>query len=93
MPRYYLDLHDEQSTTRDTVGIECADGDAVGVMANRLLAEVAAHEPIIAGQKTLLASVRDEAGHVVYASTLNLTGTRVQIPAKVPPTQVILQVA
>ncbi|MER2266518.1 DUF6894 family protein [Methylobacterium oxalidis] len=93
MPRYYLDLHDEQSTTRDTVGIECADETAIGVMANRLLAEIAAHEPITSGQRTLLASVRDEVGRVIYASTLNLTGTRVQAPTKAPPTQIILQVA
>ncbi|WP_162560538.1 DUF6894 family protein [Methylobacterium durans] len=93
MPRYFFDVHDEQSATRDTVGTECADEAAIGVMANRLLAEIAANEPITAGQRTLLASVRDEAGRVIYASTLNLTGTRVQVPAKAPPTHIILQVA
>ncbi|MER2266132.1 hypothetical protein ABS774_13700 [Methylobacterium oxalidis] len=78
---------------RDTVGIECADENAIGRSTSRLLAEIAVSEPIASGRKTLLASVRDEAGRVVYVSTLTLTATRISAPAKVSPTHVILQAA
>ncbi|WP_370875539.1 DUF6894 family protein [Methylobacterium amylolyticum] len=43
MPRYFFDIHDSGST-RDDVGTECADLDAVRQQAMRALPDIAREE-------------------------------------------------
>ena len=93
MPRYFFDVHDERTTTHDTDGTLCADGREVGATANRILAEIAADEPLWAGEAKLFATVRDEAGRVVYSAALNLTGSWLQVPMATPAAQLELKIA
>ncbi|WP_162560535.1 DUF6894 family protein [Methylobacterium durans] len=93
MSRYFFDLHDEQLTHHDTDGTICADDREVSAMATRVLAEIAAHEPLRAGQKKLFVTVRDEAARVVYTSALNITGSWLRSPIAALPVRLELKTA
>jgi hypothetical protein len=93
MRRYFFDVHDEHLANPDTNGIVCVDEQAVSATATRILAEIATGEPLRAGQKKLFMTVRDEAGHVVYTSALNITGSWLQVPVAGPPLQSDLTMA
>lgn len=93
MPRYFFDVHDERATSQDIDGTLCADLHTVGATAHRILAEIAAHDPPRVGQMKLHASVRDEAGCVVYTAALSLTGSWLQVPMATPATQLEHRIA
>ena len=52
MPRYFFDMHDERTTSHDTNGILRADREAASATANRILAEIAADEPLRRGRQS-----------------------------------------
>jgi len=87
VPRYFFDVHDEHNASQDIDGILCADQHTVGATANRILAEIAADDPLRTGQAKLVANVRDEAGCVVYTAALSVTGSWLQVPMATPATQ------
>ena len=93
MPRYFFDVHDERSASHDIDGILCADQRTVGTTAHRILAEIAADDPLYGGQAKLCASVRDEAGCVVYTAALSFTGSWLLVPMATPATQLEPRIA
>lgn len=93
MPRYFFDIHDERFVSQDIDGVLCADQRTVGTMAHSILAEIAADDPLHAGQAQLYANVRDEAGCVVYTAALSFTGSWLQVPMATPATQLELRMA
>lgn len=93
MPRFFFDIHDERTTSHDTDGTVCADEQAASATANRILAEIAADEPLRMGQMKLFTTVRDEAGRVFYTAALNLTGGWLQVPTATPAAQLELKIA
>jgi len=93
MLRYFFDVYDERFVSQDIDGVLCADQRTVGTTAHRILAEIAADEPLSAGQAKLYASVRDEAGYVVYTAALSFTGSWLQVPMATPATQLELSMA
>jgi hypothetical protein len=88
VPLYFFDVHDGWSTTHDTDGIVCVDDQAVRETATRILAEIAADEPLLAGKMGILTTVRDQAGCVVYTAALSVTGNWLNIPMTVPAMRV-----
>ncbi|GEP06799.1 DUF6894 family protein [Methylobacterium oxalidis] len=93
MPRYFFDVGDERSTDHDAEGTICADEQAVSTTAKRILTDIAADEPLQAGQTKLFATVRDEAGRVVYTAALNITGSWLQVPMITPSAQLEPEIA
>ena len=85
MARYYFDIHDDHRSMTDTDGVACADLQAAGDTAARILCEIAAELPLADGRRELLATVRDEAGCMVYSATLSLVGKCTNLPVHLPP--------
>jgi len=74
MERYYFDLRDEYFAVRDTKGEEWRDAHSAGERASLILSQVAGEVPLTEGQKSICATVRDEADRVVFSATLSIVG-------------------
>ncbi len=74
MPLYFFDIHNG-GPTRDDIGTECTDLEAVRQQAIRALPDIAREEiPADGDQRTFTVLVTDEDGRSVYSATLNFTG-------------------
>lgn len=74
MPRYFFDIHDG-GPTRDDVGTECDNLDAVRAQALRTLPDIAREDiPKDGDRRAFTVLVTDEDGHSVYSATLTYTG-------------------
>lgn len=85
MACYYIDISDDQRSMIDTDGVTCADMQAAGDMAARVLCEIAAELPLVDGRRGLVATVRDETGRTVLSTTLCLVSKRTNLPVHPVP--------
>jgi hypothetical protein len=74
MGRYYFDLRDQHFVTRDTHGEEWPDAQAAGERASLILSQVAGEVLLTEGNKSIRATVRDEANHIVFSAILSIVG-------------------
>ena len=74
MPRYFFDITDAGVLTRDEFGSDCDDDQAARDQAVSLLPDIARHELPDGDQHEFVATVRNEAGQVVYEASLALYG-------------------
>ena len=71
MPRFYFDVSEGESFTRDEIGLDLPDLDQVRAEAINALPEIA-REALPDGDETSFAvEARDESGRVVFKATLN----------------------
>jgi hypothetical protein len=71
MPRFYFDVSDGASLTRDEVGLELRDVDQVRTEAVRALPDLA-RENLPDGDELVFAvHVRDENGQAIFRATLS----------------------
>ena len=74
MPRFFFDIHDG-GTTRDDLGVELPDHEAVRKHAMEALPSIAAEEiPLDGDRQHFVVLVTDDEGHPVYSATLTYTG-------------------
>lgn len=74
MPRYFFDTHDGEHI-QDDEGHECASLDAARVLAMQTLPEIMRWATTETGDRQAITMlIRDEAGQLVYTSTLTLDG-------------------
>ena len=74
MPRYFFDITDAGSVTRDAFGIDLADDDEARDQAVALVSAIARDAPLNGDQHEFVATVRNAAGGVVYEASLSLHG-------------------
>lgn len=74
MPRYFFDVTDAGEFVRDEYGAECADDKDARDQAIMLLPNMARDELPDGDQHEFVATVRNEAGAVVYEASLALNG-------------------
>ncbi|WP_336491979.1 DUF6894 family protein [Methylobacterium nigriterrae] len=75
MPRYFFDVHNQEFSTRDDAGRDCADRERVSEIALQVLCDIAREKPLKHMHSRLGAIVRDESGEVVLTATVNLSTT------------------
>ena len=75
MPKYYFDLIDGGTATRDEFGIDLADDDEARDQAIALLPDMAHHEMPDGDDHEFVASARNEKGEIVYEGSLAFHGT------------------
>jgi hypothetical protein len=73
MGLYFFDFHDAQLTTRDEVGTECADREAVSAEALLALCQIAEDYPDRYVDGTLRVAVRDASDRIVLTASINLS--------------------
>jgi hypothetical protein len=84
MGRYYFDIHDGQHLTRDEVGIECRDPDAIRAEAMTALPAIARDAiPKDGDRQALTVIVRNASNLTVYTATL--TFASIWLGEDVPP--------
>lgn len=76
MPRYFIDTHDDDMLVKDEDGMEFADADEAREAALAALPDMVRDKVRDGTDRTFCASVRDEAGTVLFKATLALTGQR-----------------
>ena len=74
MPHYYFDTDDQDFLHNDDDGVELTSDAAASAIAQRALSEMARDRLPDGNPRTFLASVRNEAGKVIYRATLTLKG-------------------
>ena len=75
MTRYFFDTNDEQTASRDDLGLDCVTMAEVEQEALRGLVDMA-RDLLPSAHQSLSISVRDEAGRPVLHATLTLTVSR-----------------
>ena len=76
MPGYFIDTHDDDMLVEDEDGIEFADVDEARQAALAALPDMVRDKVRDGEDQTFCASVRDEAGTVLFKATLALMGQR-----------------
>jgi len=74
MPRYFIDTDDDDTFIEDDEGLDLPDAEAARKAAQASLPDMARDKMPDGDGRTFCASVRDEAGTVIYKATLTLTG-------------------
>ena len=74
MPRYFIDTHDDDTLVEDEEGQELPNAEAAWRAALAALPDMARDKVQDGKDRTFCASIRDEAGTVLYKATLSLTG-------------------
>lgn len=74
MPRYFIDTNDGDSFVEDEMGYDLPDAGAARDAAQAALPDMARDKIPDGDGRTFRASVRDEAGTVLYKVTLSLVG-------------------
>lgn len=74
MPRYFIDTDDNDSFVEDDEGQDLPDVEAARELAQAALPDMARDKIPDGDCRTFCASVRDEAGTVIYKATLSLHG-------------------
>ena len=74
MPRYFIDTNDDDVFVEDEEGQVLADAETARQMAQAALPDMAREKMPDGDGRTFCASVRDEAGTVIYKATLSLVG-------------------
>lgn len=72
MPRYFFDIDDGESRTRDSYGLELPDLAEVRNKAISILPDVAREELPDGDRRVFVCQARDEGGTVVFMATLSL---------------------
>jgi hypothetical protein len=74
VPRYFFDVHDGDMI-RDAKGVECSSLEEVKLLTKRLIPKLVGDLAFL-GKDNLIyrVFVRDERGHMVYASALAYSG-------------------
>ena len=74
MPRFFFDTHSDLVSFRDVEGTELPSPEMAGVELIRALPEMLRDElPTVAERCSIMASVRDDAGQIIYTAQLSLT--------------------
>jgi hypothetical protein len=84
MPRYFFDIDDGERSSRDSVGTELADREAVRREATGILPDVAREELPDGNERIFACSVRDESGKVIFVAKLTLKAVRATEPRPPP---------
>ena len=71
---YYFDITDAGCSYTDEHGSQCADDEDARDQAVALLPEIARGSTITGDQHEFVASVRNEAGTIIYEAHLTLSG-------------------
>ena len=74
VPRYFIDTNDDDLFVADDEGLELLDAQAARKAAQAALPDMAQEKLPDGDDRTFCASVRDEAGEVIYKVTLTLRG-------------------
>jgi len=74
MARYFSDYDDGETKYVDTIGTELASPEQVPDEGIGLLATMFRDTRALKGSRTLIASIRDDRGRVIYQVTLTLQG-------------------
>jgi hypothetical protein len=72
MPRYFFDVDDGESRTRDDYGLELHDLEEVRKKAVSILPDVAREELPDGDRRVFVCQARDESGTVLFMATLSL---------------------
>ena len=74
MPRFFVDTDDGDTFVEDDEGLDLPDAGAAREISLRALRDIARDKMPDGDNRTFRASVRDEAGAVIYETTLTLAG-------------------
>lgn len=74
MPTFFLDLYDDDHFTRDPLGLDIKDREAVRKEAISALPDMARDVLPDGDRRVFSVDVRTEAGEVIYTATLSLIG-------------------
>ncbi|MGH1572676.1 DUF6894 family protein [Methylobacterium sp. P31] len=74
MPRYFIDTNNDDTFVEDDEGQDLPDAEAARKAALAALPDMARDKMPDGDRRTFCASVRDEAGTVIYKATLTLAG-------------------
>ena len=74
MPRFYVDLQDEEDIHEDDVGSELESLEQARIEAVSLIYQVSKDKLLGGEYRELIATVRDEAGKSLYRATLLFKG-------------------
>jgi hypothetical protein len=72
VPRYFFDIDDGDRQSRDTLGTELPDREAVRREATGILPDIAREELPDGNHRIFACSVRDESGTVIFVAKLTL---------------------
>jgi hypothetical protein len=72
MPRYFFDTYDGDLSVPDEIGLELDDLEAAKAEAKKTLLDIAKDKLSDSDQRTLMVSVREEAGQVLLRVALGL---------------------
>ncbi|MCJ2021759.1 hypothetical protein MKK84_30845 [Methylobacterium sp. E-065] len=75
MPRYFIDTNDDDTFVEDEEGQDLPDAEAARDVAQAALPDMARDKMPDGDGRTFCASVRDEAGTVLYKATLTLSAS------------------
>ena len=71
MPRFFFDVSDGESLTRDEIGLELHDLDRVRTEAIKALPDIAREALPDGDERILVVQARDEGGRAIFRATLN----------------------
>ncbi len=80
MPRYFFDIHNDGLDLHDAEGVNLPDRQAAECEAIGALQDLSRSLTLENGQGDLQANVRDEAGTVIFRTTLALRSERLVDP-------------
>lgn len=72
MPRFFIDTDDDDTLVEDEDGLDLPDAEAARKVSLAALSDIARDKMQGGRNRTFCASVRDEAGTVIYKATLTL---------------------
>ncbi len=81
MPRFFIDTDDGDVRVHDDEGFDLADAEAARREAMTVLPDMARDKLPDGDRRTFVATVRDEAGSVLYSATLTLVGLSFPSPS------------
>ena len=74
MPRFFFDMHSDLASVRDVEGTELTSSEMAGEELIRALPGMLRDElPTVAERCSIKASVRDDAGQIIFTAQLSLT--------------------
>ena len=82
MPRFFIDTDDGDVHIHDDEGFDLADAEAARREAMTVLPDMARDKLPDGDRRTFVATVRDDAGSVVYSATLTLVGVSFAKPSE-----------